>query len=183
MNYINDYKILNDGIILISNFEDKGDILFTKIKNHTDWDNSIKSRKTASFGMPYNYSNLKYDFLDFPDYILKIIDRLEKIIDYRPNNCLINYYYDNLSKMGYHSDQIDILDSNTGIIIISLGGKRIMRFKNKINLELFEIVLEPNSLLYMTQEIQEKWMHSILSEQENEGERISITLRKIKSEL
>lgn len=178
---INSYKIILDGIFLLKHFNVEGNSLFYEIKNAVDWDNTIKSRKTASFGKPYNYSNQTYGINEIPIFILEIIDKIEKIVDFRPNNCLINYYYDDNSKMGYHSDQIDILDSNTGIIIISLGSSRVIRFKNKIENNFFDIILEPDSLLYMTQEIQKKWLHSILPSNNKENERISLTFRKIKS--
>lgn len=36
---------------------------------------------------------------------------------------------DGTSSMGYHSDQTDNLEKNTGIAIISLGAERILRFR------------------------------------------------------
>jgi hypothetical protein len=177
----NNFEIIQDGIIIINDFNIGDDFLFSKLKNEIKWDTSIKSRKTASFGIPYNYSDIKYDFLDFPNFILNILTKIEIIIGYKPNNCLLNYYYENSSKMGYHSDQIDILESNTGIVILSVGSSRVVRFKNKIDNTVFDIEINPNSLFYMTQEIQKKWLHSILPIiDNNNNERISITFRKIK---
>lgn len=180
INEIN-YKILLDGVILLNDFNIGGNSLFLKIKNEINWDLSIKSRKTASFGVPYDYSNINYDYNDFPNYLLEILNKVEMTIGYKPNNCLINYYYDSQSKMGYHSDQIDILEPNTGIVILSLGNSRIIRFKNKLDNSLFDIKLYSNTLLYMTQETQKKWMHSILPGNDDDSERISITFRRINS--
>ena len=81
--------------------------------------------------------------------------------------------------MGWHFDRTDILEEGTGVVIISLGSIRTLRFReienkdNKIDYNLL-----PNSLFYMTSEIQDIWHHSIPS---GEGERISLTLRKIKT--
>lgn len=180
INEIN-YKIYLDGVIILNDFNIGGNSLFSKIKREINWDLSIKSRKTASFGVPYDYSNINYDFTDFPNYLLEILNKVELTIGYRPNNCLINYYFDSQSKMGYHSDQIDILEPSTGIVILSLGSSRIIRFKNKLDNSLFDLELNSNTLLYMTQETQKKWLHSILPSDDTDSERISITFRKIKS--
>lgn len=177
---INSYKILYDGIFLLKNFNVEDISLFYKVKNIVHWDNTIKSRKTASFGKPYNYSNINYEIKEIPTFIDEIINKIEKIVDFRPNNCLINYYYNENSKMGFHSDQIDILEEGTGIIIISLGSSRIITFKHKLENKSFDIVLDSNSLLYMTQEIQKKWLHAILPSNNLEDERISLTFRRIK---
>lgn len=175
------FKIIQDGIIIIEDFNVADTFLLSKLKNEIKWDTSIKSRKTASFGIPYNYSDINYEFIDFPNFISSILIKIEKIVGYKPNNCLINYYYENSSKMGYHSDQIDILEPNTGIIILSLGNSRIIRFKNKLDNTIFDVEINPNSLFYMTQEIQKKWLHSILPNIDNDNyERISITFRRIK---
>lgn len=185
MEDLNSYRILQDGIFLIENFDIGGNDLLTKLKSEVKWDTNIKSRKTASFGVPYNYSNINYEFYNFPSYISEIIDKIEIILNYRPNNCLINYYNESFSRMGYHSDQIEILEPNTGILILSLGSSRTMRFKNKNENNLFDVIINSDSLLYMTQETQNKWLHSILPEQgpKSENERISITFRKIKLDI
>jgi len=182
INEIN-YRIFLDGVIILNDFNIGGTSLFLKIKKEINWDSSIKSRKTSSFGVPYDYSSINYDFNDFPIFLLEILDKVEMTIGYRPNNCLINYYFDSQSKMGYHSDQINILEPNTGIVILSLGDSRIIRFKNKLDNSLFDIKLNSDTLLYMTQETQKKWLHSILPSNDTESERISITFRKINSNI
>jgi alkylated DNA repair dioxygenase AlkB len=156
--------------------------IFSNLKSKIVWDNSINSRKTASFGVPYNYSGIEYDINRIPDFFNELIEIVNKNNHFTPNNCLINFYYDNKSKMGFHSDQIDILYENTGVAIFSFGSKRTMRFKNKVDKELiYDVVLENNTYFYMSQKSQIDWLHSILPDNEDmEGERFSITLRKIK---
>ncbi|QLC66711.1 alpha-ketoglutarate-dependent dioxygenase AlkB [Flavobacterium sp. LPB0248] len=159
--------------------------VFFKIKMETIWDESMISRKTKSYGDPYNYSNIHYSTIPFPSDIEKIANYINIYLGFMPNNCLINYYYNEFSKMGFHSDQIDILEDNTGVAIISLGNKRTMRFKNKLNPAItFDVLLYPNSLFYMTQKVQELWLHAILSEVGNDSfERISITFRKLRKQI
>lgn len=180
MNDTNSFRILYDGIFVIQHFSKNAEYLFTRFKNEISWDNRIKSRKTASFGKPYNYSDINYELNSFPNLISEIIKEIVDVVGYEPNNCLINFYYENSSKMGFHSDEIEILEPDTGIIILSLGNSRIIRFKNKQNTEIFDFTLHSGSLLYMTQETQKKWLHSILSGSNDTSERISITFRKIK---
>lgn len=157
-------------------------IILSNLKSKIIWDNSIISRKTASFGVPYNYSGIEYDINKIPVFFEELIEIVNKNNQFTPNNCLVNFYFNSKSKMGFHSDQIDILYKNTGVVIFSFGSKRIMRFKNKINQELiYDVVLENNSYFYMSQKSQKYWLHSILPGNNNlEGERFSITFRKIK---
>jgi len=100
-------------------------------------------------------------------------------IGFEPNNCLINYYLDGKSKMGFHADQTDILEKNTGIAIVSLGETRILRFRNKENnSQIIDYELSSGSLLYMTQDVQRTWEHAIPKSNTSNG-RMSLTLRKI----
>lgn len=169
-------------IILKENILNKEEHILSFLKSKVVWDNSIISRKTMSFGVPYNYSGIDYKFINIPIIFNELIDIISTNNNFIPNNCLINYYYNNVSKMGFHSDQIDILHSNTGIAIFSFGGERVMRFKNKNDKNsVFDITLKNNSYLYMSQKSQIDWLHSILpSEETYDIERFSITFRKIK---
>lgn len=162
---------------ILSNHEE----IFLKIKNETIWDDSMHSRKTISYGIPYNYSNMSYKLTPFPSDIEKMAFIIQKHLGFKPNNCLINYYNTGFSRMGFHSDQIDILHKKTGIAIISLGNERIMRFKDKNSGSVFfDFILKPNSLFYMSAEIQKEWLHSILPDKlDSSKDRISLTFRKI----
>ena len=59
---------------------------------------------------------------------------------------------------------------------IEIGARHpISIVKNQI----IDITLEPNSLFYMSQEVQKYWLHSILESNNENDERISMTLRKL----
>ena len=158
--------------------------LFYMIKHNTVWDESLSSRKTASYGIPYIYSGVSYSYLPIPDYLVFLQKEIQEHIGFLPNNCLINYYPNGRSKMGFHSDQIDQLVDKSGVAIFSLGSKRIIRFKNKIDTsKAVDIELKPNTLFYMSQEIQKDWLHAILPDKDNSlNERISITFRLLKNQ-
>lgn len=174
-------KELKSEIVLKNNILKDSKIMLYHLKNDIIWDNSMISRRTASFGIPYNYSNIHYKQNKIPNFLDALIDVIKSSNGFVPNNCLINFYYDGNSKMGFHSDQIDILYKNTDIIIFSFGSSRILRFKNKNDTDIiYDILLENNSYLSMSQEIQNEWLHSILPDKsDNKNERFSITFRKI----
>lgn len=167
-------------ILYISGFIADPASLFDFLVANVSWDESMAARKTASFGKAYNYSQMHYPFQEFPPEIAAIIPKLEPIIGFEANNCLINYYLDGKSKMGFHSDQTDILEAGTGIAIISIGEARDLKFRNIQDPEALVVyTLEPGSLFYMTQEIQDKWQHAIPKSNTENG-RISLTFRKLK---
>lgn len=174
-------KELKNEIVLKNKILKDSEVILSHLKNDIIWDSSMISRKTASFGIPYNYSNIQYKKSNIPQFLNELIVFVKSSNGFTPNNCLINFYHDNKSKMGFHSDQIDILYKNTGIIIFSFGSSRILRFKNKIDSNIiYDLLLEHNSYFYMSQQVQKDWLHSILPDISNEkSERFSLTFRKI----
>lgn len=169
-----------EGITYIENCIGNPAELFNILTKTINWDERMAARKTASFGKAYNYSQIDYPDQEFLPEIKKIIKQLTPIIGFEANNCLINFYGDGKSKMGYHSDQTDILETDTGIAIVSIGEPRILKFRKIENPEFFlTYELTAGSLVYMTQEIQKIWQHSIPKSNTENG-RISLTFRKIK---
>ncbi|MEO0404591.1 MAG: alpha-ketoglutarate-dependent dioxygenase AlkB, partial [Bacteroidota bacterium] len=142
-------------------------------------DDRMKSRRTASFGEAYNYSQIKYPFRAFPDELLKVLLLVKEHLGFEPNNCLINYYPDGKSTMGWHSDQMDILEGDSGVAIISLGAARDLRFREINNKEnRISYNLPSGSLIYMNSAVQEKWHHSIPKSPTDQS-RMSLTFRRL----
>ena len=169
-----------EGITLIENFIENPTELFNFLTTNISWDERMTARKTASFGNAYNYSQIDYPFQSFIPELEAINKRLKTLIGFEPNNCLINYYLNGKSKMGYHSDQTDILETSTGIAIVSLGETRVLKFRNIVNPEEFlSYKLTSGSLIYMTQEIQSEWQHAIPTSNTENG-RISLTFRQMR---
>jgi len=169
-----------DGITYIEKFIDEPDALFGLLVADVRWDERMVARKTASFGKAYNYSQIDYPYQEFLPELSAINDKIKTTIGWEPNNCLINYYVDGQSKMGYHSDQTDILEEGTGIVIVSVGEMRVLRFRNIADQGMFlDYELEPGSLVYMTQEVQREWQHAIPKKDTDKG-RISLTFRRMK---
>ncbi|MEH1941675.1 MAG: alpha-ketoglutarate-dependent dioxygenase AlkB [Nostoc sp.] len=169
---------MNEPDLLINDlFLPNSHFLFDSLISIINWDERIRARKTASFGSPYNYSNIYYNSCPMLNELIPIIDRLEKHFGFRPNNCLVNYYTNGNSTMGFHSDSIDELMDDTGISIISLGAERIITFQNKQDKSIeHSYLLKSGSLLFMPQKTQKYWKHGILKQPETSG-RISLTFR------
>lgn len=168
-----------DGLTHTNGFISNPDGLHHYLKQHVSWDERMTSRKTASFGAAYNYSQMSYPFQVMLPLLEGICKDLKSVLGFEPNNCLINYYVNGKSKMGFHADQTDILEKDTGIAIVSLGAIRTLRFRN-INEQntMLDFELLPGSLLYMTQTIQQEWEHAILKSPTDEA-RMSLTFRRI----
>jgi alkylated DNA repair dioxygenase AlkB len=168
------------GITFIENFIDNPTKLFNNLKSNVEWDERMSARKTASYGKAYDYSQISYPFKEFTSELNEIIESINNTLDFKPNNCLINYYLDGKSKMGFHSDQTDILYENTGVGIVSIGETRILRFRNISDRELIkDFELPSGSFIYMTNEVQDEWQHAI-PKSETENGRMSLTFRKMK---
>ncbi len=81
--------------------------------------------------------------------------------------------------MGFHSDEIDNLAPETGIVIISLGTERKLSFRSTTDYtQRRQYFLPHGSLLYMSQRTQSFWSHAIKRANVTEG-RISLTFRHI----
>ena len=169
-----------NGITFIPDFVRDAERLFSSLRDNVLWDERMLARKTASFGVAYNYSQMSYPFQAFPPELEVIVTRISTTLGFTPNNCLINYYLDGKSKMGFHADQTDILEQGTGIAIVSVGETRTLRFKNiKDPTETTDFPLPAGSLIYMTQAVQDEWLHAIPASDTNNG-RMSLTFRAIK---
>lgn len=154
--------------------------LYEQLLAEVDWDERMRARKTATFGTPYNYSGLTYDEAPMHPRLVPVVDRLEQRLGFRPNNCLLNYYPDGESTMGFHSDSEVELVPGTGVTIVSLGAERNITFRRRQDKEGgCSYPLTGGSLLYMPPGLQQEWKHAIL-QQEGVGGRISLTFRRIK---
>lgn len=167
------------GIKIKEGFIGNASALFDHIRSSVEWDERMKARKTASFGASYDYSGITYPQTEMLPELHHICKLIETEIGFLPNNCLMNYYLDGNSTMGYHSDSSEELSPRTGVAIISLGAEREISYRSKADKELkVKYVLKNGALLYMDKEVQDQWMHAIPKAPKT-GERISLTFRHI----
>ncbi len=88
--------------------------LFNHLKDSVLWDERMRARKTASFGAPYDYSQITYPAVPMPEALEQLCGPIEQLLGFRPNNCLLNCYPDGQSSMGFHSDANEQLVTGTG---------------------------------------------------------------------
>lgn len=170
---------MKPNFLYIPHFLDNSSRLFSDIKSKTQWDTSMRARNTASYGAAYNYSQMAYPDRPIPTYLAPLLKRVTVELGFEPNNILFNHYQNGSQSMGFHSDDAMSLAPYAGVAIVSLGSPRTMRFRTAQNHDhLYDLILEPGSLLHLSDELQQQWQHAI-PKQDDAGERISITLRRI----
>jgi alkylated DNA repair dioxygenase AlkB len=168
------------GVWVEDGFVPDGDALFALLSGTTSWDARMRARRTASFGVPYNYSGLTYPVAPVPDPVAALMDRLAVRLGWRPSNCLANFYPDGNSTMGFHADSTDELEPGTGVAVVSLGAERGITFRAAADKSVaIEYPLRSGSLLYMTAEVQTGWKHAILP-RPGAGGRISLSFRRLR---
>jgi len=166
-------------IILDQGFYPQHAILFTELMASVNWDERMKARKTASFGKPYDYSQMSYGETDIPTCLEELVECLQSKLNIMFNNCLLNLYETGQNTMGFHSDETHNLLPGSGVAIISLGSERAITFRSMDQSTVVDFRLTPGSMLYMGSDVQKEWMHAI-KKQDEAGPRISITWRAIR---
>ncbi len=151
--------------------------LFNQLRQSVRWEGSMAARRTASFGVPYNYAQMTYPAVPMHPALEPVVEQLYSALGVRFNNCLLNFYETGQSKMGFHADDTTDLQPGTGVVIISLGHPRKITYRSKADKALqHAFTLPPGSMLYMSSEVQAEWVHAI-KKQKGVGPRISLTWR------
>lgn len=164
-------------IQLVDSFLQEHASLFETLRDSVTWDDRMAARRTASFGQPYNYSQIDYSATPMLPELKDVASKLESQLNVAFNNCLLNFYETGDNSMGFHSDDTSGLISGTGVAIVSLGSARDITFRNIADKSIqHSFSLLPGSLLYMDDAVQALWMHAI-KKQANAGPRISLTWR------
>ena len=159
------------------NFYSDHETLFNSLLTSIEWDERMSARRTASFGRPYNYSQMDYAEKPIPFELRSLLAMLDGRLGIKFNNCLLNYYETGDNTMGFHSDETTGLVPGAGVAIVSLGSVRDITYRSKMQPEIQRsFPLKPGSLLYMNDIVQEGWMHAI-RRQRDAGPRISLTWR------
>lgn len=168
------------GVLYEDDFLPGADRVFDWALTHVPWDQRIRARKTASYGEPYNYAGLTYPRLDFPPELEQVRARVSERLATPYNNCLLNYYPDGGSRMGFHSDSAEGIVEGAGVVIVSLGAARALRFRRTAQKDdRVDYLLAPGSLLFMAPEVQRLWEHA-LPRTSRDAPRVSLTFRAVR---
>jgi alkylated DNA repair dioxygenase AlkB len=99
-------------------------------------------------------------------------------LDININSCLINKYRDGEDFIKFHQDSKVAFGNNHYIILLSFGETRTLRFRDKINNDIYyDKILRPNSLLVVYPDINIHYEHSIIKD-DSKNTRYSFTFRE-----
>ncbi|MCP4499258.1 MAG: alpha-ketoglutarate-dependent dioxygenase AlkB [Deltaproteobacteria bacterium] len=137
-------------VSIVENFIRDPETLMTTLRETIDWERSMAARWTASYGVPYNYAQMVYPATEMHTALVPIVDKLHDALGIRFNNCLLNFYQNERSKIGFHSDETKDLVAETGVAIVSVGQPRHLHFRRRDEPEVrTSFLLEPGSMLFM----------------------------------
>ncbi len=166
-------------ILIERDFLDSHETLYRNLVDRITWNDAMSARRTASFGKPYDYSQMKYETLSMHPLLADLNQRLIDRLEIPFNNCLLNFYETGNNTMGFHSDDTTHLIPGTGVAIVSLGSMRAITYRSIEDRTIMQDYdLPPGSLLYMDNAVQQHWMHAIRRDR-SAGPRISLTWRAI----
>ena len=154
--------------------------LLIRLRDEVAWTQHMRSRRTASMGVPYNYAGASYPVSPWHPEVAALAKRLSATLGFTATNCLLNYYPSGEHTLGWHSDDVTILAEGTGIGIVSLGVTRTLklRIQDAAGYHYEALALEGGSLVLMNQEMQADWRHAIRRADTAEP-RISLSFRHI----
>jgi alkylated DNA repair dioxygenase AlkB len=153
------------------------DATFARLLAVIEWDDRMASRRTASFGRPYNYSDQVYPAAPMPPPIEVVAAHASALAGHGFDNCLCNLYETGDSSMGFHRDAYDELDKASFIAIVSFGAPRSLEFRGADRSRTDVVRLAHGSILLMDRATQEHWKHAVRREP-GAGRRISLTFRR-----
>jgi alkylated DNA repair dioxygenase AlkB len=171
---------LDDHLQYVPGFLPDPGATLAAVREQVAWTTQMASRRTASEGVPYNYSGASYPVAAWSPAVAAVRDRVAAALGFEPTNCLMNRYADGRQSLGFHSDDVAILEADTPIVIVSLGATRTLRLRTT-GPDGFVYVDRPlvaGSMLVMDQAMQASWRHAIRREPIDD-ERISLTFRRI----
>lgn len=166
-------------ITYLTGFVANPDELFREAAATLTWDERLRSRRTSSCGVAYNYSGIRYPDTEMPRIIADLAKRLVTVVAHPITNCLANHYETGASTMGFHSDSSEGVVPGSTTAIVSLGATRVLTFRRKARrCDTRAVRLEPGSLLVMAASVQDDWQHALLATDEP-GPRASLTFRHV----
>jgi alkylated DNA repair dioxygenase AlkB len=166
-------------IVLIDDFLPEHNVLIHRLVREVSWDGRIKARKTASFGVAYDYAHMSYPYVPMHQALVPVCIAIRERLGFEPNNCLLNLYADGSSSMGFHFDATERLAPDTGVAVVSLGAERTIRYRHMSDKTIIRSYrVAGGSLLFMPNRVQHDWLHAVPAEPAA-GLRVSLTFRSV----
>ena len=178
------------GVTLVENFltpEHQAELLM--LIDSGTWLTELK-RRVQHFGYKYDYKarsisrEMKAD--DLPFWIEPVVQKLldQKLLDYRPDQLIINEYEPGQG-IAAHVDCVPCFGDQ--IVSVSLGSAVVMDFSKLKTNEKFSVILNQGSALVMQGEARYNWKHGIAARKSDmmngkriqRSRRVSLTFRKV----
>ena len=144
-----------------------------------------ESRESLYYGeFQYKYGGVCHEACEIPGPVKKLIDSIKSQLPQEAhckelNTCLINRYRDGSSIIPLHRDNEPVIDPESLIVTVSIGGTRNMAFQNNGETSHEKVTLKDRSSIICSRFSQDFWLHEILPEEGSDEERFSFTLRHI----
>ena len=157
----------------------------SKLDDSTVYTHFFKNRSASYYGSnPYSYGKTYHEARVFSEnpYLQKILSYVEIVYPtFSFNSAMVHKYRSGDDFIPHHSDNEEDIEDGSLILTISLGVSRSLEFKELGGSELKEVRrLNHGDSLLMSQESQKYFSHGIPKE-DQDGTRLSITLRLIES--
>ncbi|KXK19019.1 MAG: alpha-ketoglutarate-dependent dioxygenase AlkB [Saprospiraceae bacterium] len=169
----------------------EADAYFDSLLSNIAWQNDeaimfgkriVTKRKVAWYGdlpFEYTYSRISKYALSWTPELKRLKYITEKATGETYNSCLLNLYHDGSEGMAWHSDGEPDLKKYGAIASLSFGAERKFAFKHKISGQRVDMMLQHGSLLLMTGETQQHWVHRLPTTKKISNARINLTFRTI----
>jgi alkylated DNA repair dioxygenase AlkB len=123
----------------------------------------------------YRYSRQISESQPLPDFLDKLLEKVNMQFHSRYNGILVNLYRDKNDYISKHSDNEAELDSTAGVVALSLGASRIFRIRDRTGAIVKDIPTQHGQLICMSGDFQKEFTHEI--PRGGTGMRISLTFR------
>tara|TARA_R110002049_G_scaffold13509_3_gene58764 strand:- start:114585 stop:115175 length:591 start_codon:yes stop_codon:yes gene_type:complete len=165
---------------------------FNSLNNEINWQHKeirlfgrfiLQPRLIAWHGDPniiLKYSSLELTTKPWTNTLREIKINIEARLGYHFNAVFLNYYRNGHDYMGWHRDNERVHGLQPLIISVSLGAKRVFKFRHYHNKQLVKkFELNNGSLLIMKGDTQNNWSHSLPKALKITEPRINLTFRNI----
>jgi len=177
---VTDAELGASGWTRIDRFVDDPDALLDTVLREVTWTEQMRSRRTASMGIPYNYAGASYPEAPWHPAVRALADAVGQRLGFTATNALLNHYPTGEHTIGWHADDVTILAPGTPIAIVSLGATRTLRLRrgHAGDFHYTPVPLPAGSLFVMTAALQADHKHAIKREP-GAGPRVSLTFRHL----
>jgi alkylated DNA repair dioxygenase AlkB len=165
----------------------EADTLFAWLRNEIPWkQETVRGtplpRLNAWFsdpGLRYRYSGLSHLGTGWLPELEEVKKKVEAASGATFNSLLLNFYRDGKDSIGFHTDAEPELGENPVVATVSFGSVREFVLKHKATKETLKYPLGHGNLLVMGGTSQHHWLHALPKTEDEVGERISLTFRRI----